>query len=233
MLKFYKRPPAIRAISFDLDDTLYDNVPIINKAESSLLAYLNSKYSAYLNLDAEVWQQKKADFIAKNQLIAHDVSLLRKRFLADLLTNSGVGGANSKALQAYEYFHQHRNNFMVSQNCIDILLELKKHIPLIAITNGNAEPELIGLGGIFDYVIRPQDELLMKPDQGIFLKACELLNLPAQNIAHVGDSHITDVKGAVHSKMIAGWFNPHGELLQGQTLPSFEYTNTQDLLSLI
>ncbi len=73
---------------------------------------------------------------------------------------------------------------MVSQNCIDILLELKKHLPLIAITNGNAEPELIGLGGIFDYVIRPQNEVLMKPDQGIFLKACELLNLPAQNIAH-------------------------------------------------
>ena len=232
MLKLYKRLPEISAISFDLDDTLYDNVPIIAKAETSLLNYLNNKYPE-LALDEASWHYKKSQFIDANLVLAHDVTLLRKRFLAHLLNSAGISNANTKALQAYEYFHQHRNNFMVSQSCIDILLELKQKVPLIAITNGNADPDLIGLSGIFDYVIRPQDELLMKPDSAIFHKASRLLDIAPENIAHVGDSHVTDVQGALNSKMIAGWFNPNNVHFDGKVLPAFEYTETKDLLNLI
>ncbi len=233
MLKLYKRLPKVSAISFDLDDTLYDNVPIITKAENNLLNYLNKQHGEHLTLDETSWHQHKTVFVEQNKLLAHDVSLLRKRFLADLLTNSGVSNAPSKALQAYEYFHQHRNNFMVSQACIDVLLELKQKVPLIAITNGNAEPDLIGLSGIFDYVIRPQDGVLMKPEPAIFQKACQLLGLNPKNIVHVGDSHVTDVQGAINSKMTAGWFNPLELKFPGQVLPGFEYTDTKDLLNLI
>lgn len=233
MLTIYKRFPSVLAISFDLDDTLYDNMPIIQAAENKLLSYLIERFPALSELDELTWQHKKSQFTQKNQRLAHDVSLLRKHFLTDLLLSANVTKASASALQAYEYFHQHRNNFMVAPSCIELLYKMKQKVPLIAITNGNADPELIGLSGIFDAVIRPQNELLMKPDKAIFELASKQLNIPAKNIVHVGDSHITDVQGAINSNMTAGWFNPNKTPFPGSVLPEFEYTETEDLLDLI
>lgn len=233
MLTIYKSFPQVLAISFDLDDTLYDNGPIIQAAEDKLLKYIIEKFPALSDLDELTWQQKKSQFAQQNLRLAHDVSLLRKRFLTDLLLGANVATASSSALQAYEYFHQHRNNFLVEPGCSELLYKMKQKVPLIAITNGNAEPDLIGLSGIFDAVIRPQNDLLMKPDKAIFELASKQLKIPARNIVHVGDSHITDVQGAINSKMIAGWFNPNKVAFPGAVLPEFEYTQTEDLLDLI
>jgi len=43
-MKYYRPLKPFKAISFDLDDTLYDNQPIIKKAEDEILAYLNQKH---------------------------------------------------------------------------------------------------------------------------------------------------------------------------------------------
>lgn len=232
MLKLYKRIPKILAISFDLDDTLYDNVPIIGRAEQKLNQYLAERFPPFSALESKDWQAKKNQFIEQNKTLAHDVSLLRKRFLASQLAEIGVNNAKQQALQAYEYFHQHRNNFSVSNDCINVLLQLKQKVPLIAITNGNAEPDLIGLSGIFDLVLRPQNELLMKPDSAIFEYAARQLKIAPKHVLHLGDSYTTDVYGALNANMLAGWFNPRLLSYPGKVLPNFEYSKTDDLLCL-
>ena len=41
---FYKRMSPVKIISFDLDDTLYDNIPVIANAEKVFASYLCKKY---------------------------------------------------------------------------------------------------------------------------------------------------------------------------------------------
>lgn len=50
-MHFYRRWQPVAAISFDLDDTLYDNGPAIERAEQWMLSHLRSEYLATAMLD--------------------------------------------------------------------------------------------------------------------------------------------------------------------------------------
>ena len=54
-MKFYRPLKPFKAISFDLDDTLYDNRPIIKKAEKDFIVYLNETYAELSELNAHQW----------------------------------------------------------------------------------------------------------------------------------------------------------------------------------
>ena len=55
-MQFYRRWQPVAAISFDLDDTLYDNGPAIERAEQWMLSHLRSEYLATAMLDKPRWQ---------------------------------------------------------------------------------------------------------------------------------------------------------------------------------
>ena len=231
-MQIYRRCLPAKVISFDLDDTLYDNVPIITKAETKLLEFVNNKLIAanVPELTAQQWQQLKQNFANQNTMLAHNVSALRQAFLTDLFTRNKLTQANKTAQQAYQLFYQYRNNFNVAKSQVELLNRLKNNYSLIAVTNGNAEPDLIGLNGVFDLVLRPQQNLRMKPAVDLFKQASELLEVKPQQILHVGDSEFTDVAGAINSGCQAAWFNDSGRLYQGRVLPHLQVSSIKTLV---
>lgn len=48
---------------------------------------------------------------------------------------------------------------------------------------------------------------IQKPDRGIFAWAAERLDVPLENIVHIGDSYVADVEGALAAGMSAIWFD--------------------------
>lgn len=48
---------------------------------------------------------------------------------------------------------------------------------------------------------------IQKPDRGIFAWAAERLDIPLENIVHIGDSFAADVEGALAAGMFAIWFD--------------------------
>ena len=58
-MQFYRRWQPVAAISFDLDDTLYDNGPAIARAEQWMLSHLRSEYLATAMLDKPRWLELK------------------------------------------------------------------------------------------------------------------------------------------------------------------------------
>ena len=46
-MQFYRRLKQVKAISFDLDDTLYNNRPIMLAIEDKMVGYFAEKLSAY------------------------------------------------------------------------------------------------------------------------------------------------------------------------------------------
>ncbi|MER2493268.1 HAD-IA family hydrolase [Catenovulum sediminis] len=233
MIKFYKRLQKPQVISFDLDDTLYNNVPVILQAERTLLALVNQQLFTHQPLTLAQWMRLKQEYASKNSTLAHDVSALRRQFLCHLYQKYEVEQADILSQAAYQTFYQSRNAFKVTDEQLGYLKVLKQHYRLIAITNGNAEPDLIGLKGIFEHVVRPENGRLMKPHADIFNHAAQLCQVELHHILHIGDSVTTDVGGAIKSGMQAGWFNPANHKFSGVTLPHFEYQSNADLNKLI
>ncbi|MFP1455418.1 5-amino-6-(5-phospho-D-ribitylamino)uracil phosphatase YigB [Escherichia coli] len=115
--------------------------------------------------------------------------------------------------------------------------QLAKKWPLVAITNGNAQPELFGLGDYFEFVLRAGPHGRSKPFSDMYFLAAEKLNVPIGEILHVGDDLTTDVGGAIRSGMQACWIRPeNGDLMQtwdSRLLPHLEISRLASLTSLI
>ncbi|XNM77084.1 5-amino-6-(5-phospho-D-ribitylamino)uracil phosphatase YigB [Escherichia coli] len=125
----------------------------------------------------------------------------------------------------------------VPQQTHQHLKQLAKKWPLVAITNGNAQPELFGLGDYFEFVLRAGPHGRSKPFSDMYFLAAEKLNVPIGEILHVGDDLTTDVGGAIRSGMQACWIRPeNGDLMQtwdSRLLPHLEISRLASLTSLI
>ncbi len=93
--------------------------------------------------------------------------------------------------------------------------------PLVAITNGNAQPELFGLSDYFEFVLRAGPHGRAKPFSDMYHLAADRLGVALGEILHVGDDLTTDVAGAIRCGMQACWIKPEGaDLMAGLRQPS-------------
>ena len=107
----------------------------------------------------------------------------------------------------------------------------------MAITNGNAQPELFGLGNYFQFVLRAGPHGRSKPFNDMYHLAAEKLDLPLGEILHVGDDLTTDVAGAIRCGMQACWIKPENADLMttpdSRLLPHVEISRLSSLTTLI
>lgn len=100
-------------------------------------------------------------------------------------------------------FAHWRSLIDVPQETHDTLAQLAEKWPLVAITNGNAQPELFGLSDYFRFVLRAGPDGRSKPFADMYHLAAERLALPLGQILHVGDDLTTDVAGSIRCGMQA------------------------------
>lgn len=235
-MKFYKSLRPFKAISFDLDDTLYENHTVIKKAEDDFLIYLTSTYAELEQLDKRRWDLYKKLLIKENPALQHDVSLWRKEIIKRVMVVYGISMVNAikYAEQALQKFLQLRSNFTVPQESILLLQKLALHYPVVAITNGNVDIKQIGLENTFQFVLKAGSGVNSKPDIALFQQAALALDIAIEDLLHVGDNLLTDVYGAQNNHAQAVWFNPQGHQLDNaKLLPTIEMADLQNLLTLI
>ena len=123
-MKFYRPLKPFKAISFDLDDTLYDNHPIIKKAEVDFIVYLKSTYPELSELTAHQWGLYKNHIINEFPALKEDVSLCRIAILKRIMTIYGI--AEYKAIEyakiAFKEFLRLRSNFSVPTESLKLRL---------------------------------------------------------------------------------------------------------------
>ncbi|WP_017223524.1 5-amino-6-(5-phospho-D-ribitylamino)uracil phosphatase YigB [Moritella dasanensis] len=238
-MKFYRRLQQIKAMSFDLDDTLYDNGPVVRRAEAWMHMHLRSQYPHIRHLDDNTWAQLKRHVIHQQPSLIHDVSAIRVACLTALFLRHGYSDQDARAV-AEDIFKQVlavRSDFVVPENTFTVLAELASKIPLIAVTNGNVDTDKIGLTPFFTAVIKPGNGLRMKPYPDLFTLAAETLALPPQHILHVGDHLKSDVAGAITNGFMSAWFNDQQQSLMTSNrtshLPDIEITHLDELTSLL
>lgn len=73
---------------------------------------------------------------------------------------------------------------------------LKIHFKISAITNGNADLDVIGVRDEFDIVVAAENAGATKPDKNIFQYAQNQVQLASNQIVLVGETPHVDVLGA-------------------------------------
>lgn len=199
----------IRAITLDLDDTLWEIGPVIQRAEVKLWHWLAENYpriatgfSATDVLDIRVAVMD--EFVDQQ----HDFRFLRKKVLERLAQESGY--ATDLVEPAFEVFDQARNEVELFPDVLSNLELLAQDFRILALTNGNASLQKIGIDHLFHDAITATDVGAAKPAREIFEVAIERSGCSAIEILHVGDHPETDIDGAREAGLQTAWMNRTG-----------------------
>lgn len=196
----------IRAITFDLDDTLWPIAPAMLRAEQRLQDWLQAhcpqSAAAFPIEGMRALRDRVAD---ANPHLAHDFSAQRRLSLREALLPHGY--AEDHVEGAFNAFYAARNQVECYADSLPALKRLAARFPLAAITNGNADLDAIGLQHFFRFSLRAADFGSAKPAVEIFHAACEKLNLAPSEVLHVGDDPALDVVGAHRAGLHCAWLN--------------------------
>ncbi|MFI3246908.1 MAG: HAD-IA family hydrolase [Ferrimonas sp.] len=235
-MQFYRRLHPIQAISFDLDDTLYANGPILQHAEQQLLHWLSRLGSAPQLGDERWWLQQKRWQQQNAPELMNDPTALRLRTLQAGLTALHIEAAEAKAQLAMAAFLQWRNAIVVMPEIIALLQALARRYALAVITNGNADVQQFLPQVPFQVVLAANATTLAKPASQMFEQCCQQLNVVPSALLHVGDHPVTDVMGAQHAGCQSAWLTsstePHFRLAV-TTLPTLVLTDLLQLQALL
>ena len=238
-MRFYRPLGRISALTFDLDDTLYDNRPGILRTEREALTFVQNYHPALRSFQNEDLQRLRQAVREAEPEIYHDVTRWRFRSIEQAMLDAGLSAeeASAGAHAAMINFAKWRSRIDVPQQTHDTLKQLAKKWPLVAITNGNMEPEKCGLADYFTFILKAGPDGRAKPFCDMYRTAAQRLALPAENILHVGDNLNTDVEGALCSGMQACWINLDGRDVyhdpETRLLPHIEITQLDSLTGLL
>ncbi len=215
-MQFFRSINNVEAMTFDLDDTLYNNEPIIRRAEQALQAHIARHHKDAAALSPQDWQALKRAAIKKDSRLASDMGQLRRVVLTAALSNTTPEKLTtelnndrelSDAVEAcFNCFYDARSDFELADNVHAALKAVSSQLPLIGITNGNVNAEKIGIDGYFETILHASTTRPMKPARDMFDEAAARLQIAPKHILHVGDNIIKDVQGAINAGYQAAWF---------------------------
>lgn len=234
-MRIYKALSPIRALSFDLDDTLYPNSVVIAKAEVAMQQRLAQLLPVSFHNNSLYWFEQRKMLAKEDIEVRHDVSRWRLLALERGLTTQGLSlcEAGEIAELAMSAFLQARTDIQLPPTVRPLLVQLATRFPLVAITNGNADIQKMGIADLFQFALRAGPDGRMKPYPDLFLTAAERLQLQPQHILHIGDHVKSDVVGALNAGCQAAWLNlTPGSLAKLKTLPTLELHQLDDLSKL-
>jgi putative hydrolase of the HAD superfamily len=193
----------VRAVLFDLDDTLFDHSAACRAALDSLgLGHLEPEY---LRLLTE----------GHHRVLAGEISFPEARIERFRLLCPGTTRDEACEL-GRRYSAHYRASRQPVPGALELLAELRPRVSIGIVTNNKvAEQEekvgFLGLGPFIDELVVSEEVGVAKPDPGIFRAALERLEVEAREAVMVGDSWESDVMGAVAAGIPAVWLNRRGE----------------------
>jgi len=196
----------IRAISLDLDDTLWPIEPVILRAEQRLDDWLKRHCpAAAAQFPIAQMRALRERISADHPHLSHDFTAQRLLSLRAALQPHGYGERHVE--EAFDEYFAARNEVECYPDAVPALERLAAGFPLVSISNGNADLTRIGLGHLFKHSISARATGVAKPSVEIFHAACAQLGLPPASVLHVGDDPSLDVAGARAAGMRSAWLN--------------------------
>lgn len=220
----------VRAITLDLDDTLWPVWPTIHRAEQVLTDWLtaHAPATAALSADAELKKTVRAEINARHGDRAHDLSFLRLESIRALLLKAGDPAHLAES--AFEVFFAERQRVDLFDDAMPALQFWSQRYPVVALSNGNADVHRVGIGQHFHASVSAQSLGVAKPDMRIFMAGAEAAGVAPQEVLHIGDDAHADAVGALAAGMQVAWLNREGhDWTHGDTRPHLEVSDLHAL----
>ncbi|MFT3761378.1 MAG: HAD-IA family hydrolase [Pseudoxanthomonas sp.] len=224
----------VRAITLDLDDTLWPFPPIGARIERALDDWMREHSPATAAMfPLPAMRELRERVFADNPHLLHDLGALRRMTLEIALRESG--GALHRLDEAYEIFYAERNKVDFYPDTLDALERLARRVPLASLSNGNADLRRIGLADRFAACLHSREHGAAKPEASFFHAACAALDLQPHEVLHVGDHVELDALGAARAGLRSCWLNrPNdaGEVARwpdGAPRPDLEFSTLAEL----
>ncbi len=218
----------IRAITLDLDDTLWPIAPVMARVEQRVDAWLHAHCPEVAAAwPIEAMRALRETINREHPEYAHDYTMQRKLTLRRAFAPFGLDEDWVEA--AYAIYQHERNCVDCYADAEPALARLAGRLPLVSLSNGNADLTRIGLDRHFRFSISAREVGVAKPDPQIFLHACERLGLAPHQVLHVGDDPALDVAGARAVGMPAAWINRENLAWHDDDAPALHFPDLDAL----
>jgi len=195
----------VRALSFDLDDTLWPFGACVERAEGVLLQWLHQHVPGTRPLltSTAVLKHYRARAELEHPGLHGDLSGLRLASIRSIIAHGG--GDIALAESAYAVFFDERLRVDLYADVVPALEQLSQRFPLVALSNGNGCVHRAGIGRFFKGTLNPANTGLAKPDARAFHAAARAAGVQPDQLLHIGDDWELDVQGALHAGLQAVW----------------------------
>lgn len=207
-MKMIEKGIDMKAIGFDLDDTLYNRLTIYEETYRDMQAT-----DHHLDVDFETFNQVYAEFSEQEY----------QAFMAGKKTEAGF--KNDRVIETYAHFgheidqatakefNQLKNHYQeqlsLSEDLVALMeAALSKGMTLFVLTNGTTEAQIDKLANLGVDQLIDRDKWYIsesmggsKPQRKVFDAIAADLNVAPQEILFVGDDYQNDIEGAIK----AGW----------------------------
>jgi 2-haloalkanoic acid dehalogenase type II len=223
----------IRAITLDLDDTLWPIWPTIARAEQALSGWLVQQAPK----TAQVFADPQQRLLLRQQVVSsrpdwgHNLSALRRESIRLALQQSGEDTALAEA--AFEIFFAERQRVDLYADARPALAFLARRFPVVALSNGNADVSRVGLSEFFAAGLSAQEFGVGKPDPRIFHAAAQAVGMTPEQVLHVGDDAALDVLGGLGAGMQTVWVNRDEQVWRHEAQPHHTVTDLAQLCTLL
>jgi putative hydrolase of the HAD superfamily len=210
---------TVRAVAFDLDNTLWDVDPVLARAEEQWLQWLRDncpRIPEKLSLDD--MRAARMQLAAREPHNAHDFTYLRIASLAEHARECGYD--ESIADHAFEIFIAARNPLDLFADVRPGLHRLRDRYALATLSNGNADLARIGMADLFSVSLNARGVGAAKPDRRCFERLVADLRLEPQQVIYVGDDPLLDVEAARTAGLATAWMNRTGQTWPAAVRPA-------------
>ena len=225
----------IKMITFDLDDTLWDNMPTITKAEFETRKWIEDQVGKVEWGDFNDFIKIREELIKNDPSVQWDISKLRKEiFRIKLLHIEPESYRNRIVENAFDLFMLKRHEIELFDGVEAVIKDLSKKYTLGVLTNGNADIYKFDIGKYFHFSISSLEAKNSKPHRAHFDEAIKQVNdVGFENILHIGDHQIHDILGAFNLGIDALWFNNNNSEWDQDFLKPDEFNAWKDLPEII
>ncbi len=203
----------IKAVIFDLDDTLYAYEPLDQEAGKRVQTYA----CQHLNISEDTYQEacQFGRTETKEQLgdvgASHNRLLYFQKALEFLKVNP-----IPMSLQMYEiYWGTFLDNMQLYPGARELINKLHEKGIVIAVCTDltahiqHRKIEALGLSGDISYLVTSEEAGKEKPAPEMFELCLRKLGLSANEVCYIGDSYKKDIEGAKACGMQTLWFRPN------------------------
>ncbi len=184
----------VRALLFDLDDTLYEER---HYAESGLAA-----------VAAEISRRWGIDAGAANKALRENFARSREKIFDRTLPDLGLPAGAETVARLVDVYRRHRPHIAFYPGVRDLLVRLKERFRIAVVTDGlplmqRNKIAALELSALTDATVYTWEDGRPKPDPAGFLAAADKLDVPPSACLIVGDDPDRDIAAARAAEMAA------------------------------